>query len=59
MALSVSTWIDKPEDKVVFDVIYNGLPDGTLYEANTILVAAAKNLKVEIDESGFRKGTGQ
>ncbi len=59
LALSVNTWIDKPEDKVVFDVTYNSLPDGTQYAVSTVLVAAAKNLKLEIGESGFRKGTGQ
>jgi len=59
MALSVNTWIDKPEDKIVFDVTYNSLPDGTQYALTTVLVAAAKNLKLEIGESGFRKGTGQ
>jgi len=59
MALSVNTWIDKPEDNVAFDVTYNSLPDGTQYALTTVLVAAAKNLKLEIGESGFRKGTGQ
>jgi len=59
MALSVNTWIDKPDDKVTFDVTYNTLPDGTQYAASTILVATAKGLKLEIDQSGFRKGAGQ
>lgn len=59
MALSVSTWIDKPEEKVTFDVTYHALPDGTQYAASTILVATAKNLKLEIDQSGFRKGAAQ
>lgn len=58
MALSVTTWIDKPEDKVGFDVTYNSLPDGTQFAATTTLVAVAKDLKLEISETGFRKGAG-
>ncbi|MBN1198960.1 MAG: hypothetical protein JXA23_06390 [Bacteroidales bacterium] len=58
IALSVSTWIDKPEEMIVFDVTYKILPDGTQYTALTDLQASAKNLKIEIEESGFRKGSG-
>lgn len=59
MALTVNTWIDKPEDKVSFEDTFNSLPDGTQYAASIVLTAAAKNLKLEITESGFRMGTGQ
>lgn len=59
MGLSVSTYIDNPSEKVTFDVTYNTLPDGTQYAANTTLVADAKNLKITIVNSGYRKGTGQ
>jgi hypothetical protein len=59
MALMVNTWIENPSDKVTFDVTYNTLPDGTQYAALTELIATAKNLKIEIEESGFRKGAGQ
>lgn len=55
IALSVSTWIDKPDDKVGFDVVYKELPDGTQYPAQTVLEATAKSLKIEIDQSGFKK----
>ena len=58
MALNVSTYIDKPEDKVVFDVTYKDLPDGTQYPVTTSLVAAAKDLKIVIEQSGFKKGAG-
>jgi hypothetical protein len=37
---------------------YNNLPDGTQYSANTTLVADAKNLKITIVNSGFKKGSG-
>lgn len=59
MGLTVNTWIDKPEDKVVFEVTYNSLPDGTQYAATTVLMAVAKELKLEISETGFRKGAGK
>jgi hypothetical protein len=59
MALSVSTYIDKPEEKVVFDVTYKDLPDGTQYPVTTSLVAGAKDLKIVIEQSGFKKGAGQ
>jgi len=59
MALSVTTYIDDPSEKVLFDATYNTLPDGTQYAAQTILVAEAKKLKLAIEESGFKKGAGQ
>ncbi len=59
MALSVNTYIDNPSEKVIFDVTYDTLPDGTQYAASTVLVADAKNLKLVVEESGFRKGSGQ
>jgi hypothetical protein len=58
MAISVSTYIDNPSEKVTFDMTYNNLPDGTQYSANTTLVADAKNLKITIVNSGFKKGSG-
>ncbi|MCX6243047.1 MAG: hypothetical protein NTX43_14680 [Bacteroidetes bacterium] len=59
MALSVNTFIDNPSEKVIFDVTYNSLPDGTQYASQTVLVAQAKNLKLVVEESGFKKGSGQ
>ena len=59
MALSVNTYIDNPSEKVIFDVTYNTLPDGTQYAASTVLVAEVKILKLVVEESGFKKGSGQ
>ena len=58
IALNVSTYIDNPEDKVVFDVTYKDLPDGTQYPVTTSFVAAAKDLIIVIEQSGFKKGAG-
>ncbi len=59
MSLDVNTYIDKPEDKVVFNVTYKDLPDGTQYPVTTSLVADAQNLKIVIENSGYKKGAGQ
>jgi len=59
MSMSVNTYIDKPEDKVTFDIVYSSLPDGTQYASGTTLIADAKNLKLVIEQSGFRKANNQ
>ncbi len=59
MSLDVATYIDKPEDKVVFNVTYKDLPDGTQYPVTTSLDASAQNLKIVIENSGYKKGAGQ
>jgi hypothetical protein len=43
-------------DQVIFDVTYKDLPDGTQYIVTTSLVAAAKDLKIVIENSGYKKG---
>ena len=59
ISLDVGTYIDKPEDKVIFNVTYKDLPDGTQYPVTTSLVADAQNLKIVIENSGYKKGAGQ
>ena len=59
MAVDVSTYIDKPEEKVVFNVTYSDLPDGTQYAGTTTLDAQAKNLKIVIVNSGYKKAAGK
>jgi len=59
MALAVSTSVDDPSEKVVFNIAYKDLPDGTQYAANTTLDAQAKKVKIVIENSGYRKGSGQ
>jgi hypothetical protein len=56
---SVSTSVDDPKEKVVFNTTYNSLPDGTQYVANTTLDAQAKKVKIVIENSGYKKGAGQ
>jgi hypothetical protein len=58
MALDVSTSVDNPSQKVLFNITYSNLPDGTQYPGNITLDAKAKNLKMVIVNSGFKKGAG-
>jgi hypothetical protein len=59
MSVDVSTYIDDPDKKVVFNVAYKDLPDGTQYANSTTLDAQAKNLKIVIVNSGYKKGAGK
>ena len=59
MSLDVSTYIDGPDKKVIFNVTYGDLPDGTQYESSTTLDAQAKDLKIVIANSGYKKGAGK
>ncbi len=59
MAVAVTTSVEDPSEKVVFNVTYKDLPDGTQYEASTTLDAQAKGVKIVIENSGYRKGAGQ
>jgi hypothetical protein len=53
--LTVATYIDDPKDAVTLDVRFSSLQDGTGYPAAETLVAKAKNLSVNITNSGYRK----
>ena len=54
LGLSVNTYLDKPDETVTLDVRLNTLPDGALYAAQTTLDAKAKNIRVVIQNSGYR-----
>jgi hypothetical protein len=53
-ALSVATYLEKPEDTVTLDVRFATLADGTSYNAQTTLEAKAKNIRVVVENSGHR-----
>jgi hypothetical protein len=53
-AISLATYLDKPDDPVTLDVRYGSLPDGTSYIAQTTLDAKAKNIRVVVENSGHR-----
>ena len=53
-ALSVATYLEKPEDAVTLEVRFGALADGTSYTAQTMLDAKAKNIRVVVANSGHR-----
>jgi hypothetical protein len=53
-AITLATYLDKPEDPVVLDVQFATLADGTSYVAKTVLDAKAKKIRVTIENSGYR-----
>ena len=59
MAVDVSTSVDNAKEKVVFIITYSDLPDGTQYAAKTKLDAPAKDLKIVIENSGFKNAAGK
>jgi hypothetical protein len=59
VAFNVTTYIDDPSEKVIFDVTLKDLPDGTQFISQVSFVADAKNLKIDLVNSGFKKGAGQ
>jgi hypothetical protein len=57
MMLEVNTYTDKPDQKVLFNVTYSDLPDGTQYAGTTTIDAQAEQLKIVIVNSGFKKSS--
>jgi hypothetical protein len=54
-ALTVATYLADAKDTVTLNVRFSSLQDGTGYPASEILVAQAKNLSVNVTNSGYRK----
>jgi hypothetical protein len=55
IGITVATYLDDPKDTVTLNVSFSSLQDGTGYPATEVLVATAKNLSVNITNSGYRK----
>ncbi|MDX1555985.1 MAG: hypothetical protein R3212_08165 [Xanthomonadales bacterium] len=58
MGMQVSTFMEENADPVNLDVGMGVLPDGTIYTASTKLVAPAKDIVVDIENTGHRKVGG-
>jgi acyl-CoA synthetase (AMP-forming)/AMP-acid ligase II len=53
----VTSYVEKPkEDDVTLNVTFGQLTDGTSYPQGVVLDVAAKNIKVKIVNSGYKKG---
>ncbi|MBO9203400.1 MULTISPECIES: hypothetical protein [Niastella] len=59
LGIDVNTYIDDPDDKVIFNIKYNTLPDKTQYPETTSLEASKKKVKVVIGNSGYKKAATQ
>jgi hypothetical protein len=55
LGVKVSTYIDDASDAVTLDVRMGQLNEGTTYPAEITLEAKAKNLKVAVTNSGYRR----
>ncbi len=53
--VNVNSYLGKEKDAVTLAVRYAALPDGVNYPAETVLVAAAKQIQVKITNSGYKK----
>jgi hypothetical protein len=53
--LTVATYLSDAKDTVTLNVSFLSLQDGTGYPATEVLVAQAKNLTVNVTNSGYRK----
>lgn len=58
-AIDVNTYIDDKDDKVIFNIKYNTLPDKTQYPETTSLQADKKKVKIVIGNSGYKKAAPQ
>ncbi len=54
LGLNVASYLDTPDEAVVLGVEFGTLADGTSYTAQTTLDAKAKNIRVVIQNSGYR-----
>jgi hypothetical protein len=57
LSVKVATYLDDAKDAVTLDVRMGQLNDGTSYASDITLDAKAKNLKVSVQNSGYRKNT--
>ena len=50
-----NTYLDAPEDVVALKVVFDSLPDGTNYAAQSVLDATAKQIQIRTTNSGYNK----
>jgi hypothetical protein len=51
----VNSYLDAPEDVVTLKVVFNSLPDGTNYAAQSVLDATAKQIQIRTTNSNYNK----
>lgn len=58
MGMHIASYLDGRDDPVNLDVMMGLLPDGTIYTAETVLNAPAKEVTVKVDNTGHRHTGG-
>jgi hypothetical protein len=53
--IDVKTWLEKPDDAVLFKVTMESLPDGTSHPARVVLTIPEKGIEVRITKSNYQK----
>jgi hypothetical protein len=53
--IDVNSYLDNPQDAVKLDVGFQTLPDGTNYMARTVLIGAAKQIQVVVQNIDYKK----
>jgi len=51
----VKTYLDAPADIVTLKVVFQNLPDGTNFVAQTLLDATAKQIQIRTTNSSYNK----
>jgi len=59
LGLSVSSYLQTPEDSIAMNVTMSVLPDGTIFTQRTQLDAPAEKLSVTVENSGYRRAAQQ
>ena len=54
LGMNVASYLDNPKDTVTLEVQMGALPDGASYAARTTLDAKAKNVRVVVENAGYR-----
>jgi hypothetical protein len=54
LGVAVASCLDSPQDPVTLDVRMGALPDGTNFAEQTTLSATAENIRVVIQNAGYR-----
>lgn len=57
LGLKVSSYLDTPKDSVSLEVRMGQLKDGTVYASDSTLDIKSRNLRVAVQNSGYRKTT--
>ena len=55
--IHIVTYLESPKDAITLDANFASLNDGTSYPGKIILVAPAKNIQIDVQNSNYRKMT--